>query len=89
MQHPIEHGMTTFTIPGVSFALPTTAGPLNFSLVFTSRHTAEVAWVSESIELNDWTSSADSYCYNASPLVPLGKFSHNHEHGSMTRLSYA
>ncbi len=38
-------GMVTYTIPGIAFGMPSSVGPLHFAPVFTSRHTAEIAWV--------------------------------------------
>lgn len=38
-------GMATYTIPGISFTMPSSVGPLQFSPLFTTRHTAEIAWV--------------------------------------------
>ncbi|KAL0046084.1 hypothetical protein WJX82_001939 [Trebouxia sp. C0006] len=37
-------GMVTYTIPGIAFGMPSSVGPLHFAPVFTSRHTAEIAW---------------------------------------------
>lgn len=41
----VQPGMVTYTIPGVAFGMPSSVGPLHFAPVFTSRHTAEIAWV--------------------------------------------
>ena len=41
----IGPGMATYTIPGISFTMPSSVGPLQFFPLFTSRHTAEVVWV--------------------------------------------
>jgi len=41
----VKPGMVTYTIPGVAFGMPSSVGPLHFAPVFTSRHTAEIAWV--------------------------------------------
>lgn len=40
-----QPGMVTYTIPGITFGMPSSVGPLQFAPVFTSRHTAEIAWV--------------------------------------------
>jgi len=42
---PVQPGMVTYTIPGIAFGMPSSVGPLHFAPVFTSRHTAEIAWV--------------------------------------------
>jgi len=41
----VQPGMVTYTIPGVAFGMPSSVGPLHFAPVFTSRHTAKIAWV--------------------------------------------
>ena len=41
----VQPGMVTYTVPGVAFGMPSSVGPLHFAPVFTSRHTAEIAWV--------------------------------------------
>ncbi len=41
----VQSGMVTYTIPGIAFGMPSSVGPLHFAPVFTSRHTAEIAWV--------------------------------------------
>ncbi|KAL0019039.1 hypothetical protein WJX77_007830 [Trebouxia sp. C0004] len=40
----VQPGMVTYTIPGITFGMPSSVGPLHFAPVFTSRHTAEIAW---------------------------------------------
>lgn len=40
----VQPGMMTYTIPGIAFGMPSSVGPLHFAPVFTSRHTAEIAW---------------------------------------------
>lgn len=45
VREALQTGLTTYTIPGIAFGMPTSVGPLHFAPVFTSRRTAEIAWV--------------------------------------------
>ena len=45
-------GMTMYSIPGITFQLSSSVGPLEFSPLFTSRHTAEAAWVRQHLFLS-------------------------------------
>lgn len=44
-------GMLTYTIPGITIRMPSSVGPLQFAPHFTTRHTAEVAWVRMTLSL--------------------------------------
>lgn len=46
LKRPANPDLRVFQIPGVSFVLPTTTGPLEHFPAFTSRHTAKMVWVS-------------------------------------------
>lgn len=51
VQHAVDTGMKAYRIQGISFTMATTAGPISFSPLFTSKRTAKLSWVSTARQL--------------------------------------
>ena len=66
VEESLRRGLLAYTIPGIWLDMPTLVGPLRFTPVFTSRHTATMAWV--------WRPHADPsvcVCVAVSVCVPV------------------